>query len=272
MVRSKFAIFIDSFFFSIIIFVLSFFWIYKFIKIRSLSFVLSLIIFSISFIFYILFTIKKTKKILKNGAEKQYYDNILKTLKFQGIKENSNYFTRLLNCSFLGQNIYKTKKCYFYINFQNTLSVFDFILANDFFMQTDKTLPLFFICEKENDDFKNLLLASPTKYKVFYYLDIVTLMKEKQIFPIENKNIESKKINFKIINAKLKNGILKLKFKECFFTGISLILISVFIPYSLYYLIFGSLFLILAFASLFFKANKNQPIKNESTDINDFLN
>lgn len=264
--KNKFAIIFDGLIFSFIIFVISYFWGYKILKIRNLSFAISIIIFSICFIFYTYHNEKKNNKLIKNSQEKLLFDNTLKTLKFQGVKENSNYFTKLLSCSYLGDNIYKKDDCYLYINFQTELSVFDFFIVNNFYTQTDKSLPLVFLAEKANENFSNLITESPIKYEVQNQDYLIKVIKEKQIFPIDIEILKTTKTpkNLKVILKKLKYSLSNIKFTSTFFTGLSLVILSIFIPYSLYYLIFGTIFLILAFLSLLFKRNKN----NSNIDYN----
>lgn len=275
MIRNKFAVFIDSFVLSLIIFVVSFFWIYKITKIKNLSFVLSLLTFVIFFIIFFSHTRNKSKKILKSKSEKNYYDNILKILKFQGIKENSNFFTKLFLCSYLGENLYKNENCIFYINFQNELSSYDFIIANNYYTQTEKNVPLIFLSEKTSDEFQKLLNISPIKYHYFSYVDLIKIMKERKCFPINNQITIQKnnKISIKKIFYKGKEILFKVNFKECFFSGISLVILSIFIPYSLYYLIFGTTLLFLAFFSILTKPNNFQSKNQDKTiDLNDIIN
>ncbi|MBQ8424690.1 MAG: hypothetical protein IJX17_01555, partial [Clostridia bacterium] len=155
----------------------------------------------------------------------------------------------------------------------NKLNCYDFIVSNNFYLLTQKLKSLYFLCDNYSDEFKNLLDNSPIKYKVFLYNDIFEIMKEKELYPIttqlsKNKNTYLKNIKLNLI--KMLNGV---KFRDCFFSGIALCFLSIIVPFSLYYLIMGSIFLILSIISLIYKSmQKKENYVLNNINLIDILN
>ena len=82
-------------------------------------------------------------------------------------------------------------------------------------------------------------------------------MKNKNLYPVDITIEQTKnKITPKLLIKKSKNILEKIKFKNTFISGMSLIILSVFVPFSLYYLITGTILLILSLASLIRTKNK----------------
>ena len=140
----------------------------------------------------------------------------------------------------------------------------DFVYANNFYLETDKKLPLCFIAESLSDEFIELAKESPIKYSIFFADDLFSIMKSKKIFPKDIKIDENqKKYFFKSKKIKFIESLSKARFKDFFFTGLSLIVISIIVPYTLYYLISGTILLIFSFLCLIIKRDKNCSIQTE---------
>ena len=97
-------------------------------------------------------------------------------------------------------------------------------------------------------------------------------IKSKNLFPksITKKINVKKQSKFLVIKNNIKEAITKARFKEFFFSGLSLVAISIFVPFSLYYLISGTIFLIISILCLIVKKSSNEPIKNVE-NLSDFL-
>jgi len=272
MIKGKFATIFDIFCLSFIIFLISFFWINKLFKINTLSLILSFILYILFFIFFTIITQKKYKVKIKNKKEKELYLKTKNSLKYLSIYNTNQYFEKLLSVSYLGNNIYKNNKSFFYINFYNTLNCYDFVIANNFYLQADKNFNLCFICENINDEFKSLVSNSPINYNIFYFDDIYPFIKNNNLF-LESKELLYKKNNNKFLSIKnsIKNTLINIKFRSTFFSGLSLTFLSIFIPFSLYYLIIGSMLLFLSFLSLFFKPKNDKYINNHKSTIEDYF-
>lgn len=274
MIKGKIAIIIDSIVLSFIIFLLMFFWINKIIKIYTLSLFVSISFGLLIFIIILINSLNKRAKNKIKNAELKLFKITKNTLKYLTIKENQNYFEELLNIKFIGNNLYFNEKSMFYINIYNELNCYDFLIANNTYQQTEKKIPLSFICDKPTNEFLELIKNSPINYNVYTFEELFKIIKEKEIYP---KNNESLKINnkstfFKNIKKYLTNIFIKIKFKDTFFSGISLVILSIFVPYSMYYLIIGSILLILSFFSIFFKSTKNNKINENKTSLDNLFN
>ena len=166
--------------------------------------------------------------------------------------------------------MYTNNNNYFYINLQRHLTDNDFLIANQFYLETDKNLPLIFISIGFTQEFNNLLSISTNNYKTYESVDVYNLMKIKNMYPpnIKNFNEDNFKIKLNKTKTKFLNSLTKNKFKNFFLSGLSLIFISIFIPYSIYYQIFGTIFLILSIICLF---DKSKNLKTDKLTLDSLI-
>ncbi len=273
MIKSKLAVIIDSLFISFIIFILLFFWVHKIIKNAFLSLFCSIFISLLAFFIIFKFLTKKFK--LKNITfkEEKFEKECIYKLKYMESQSLINFYETLLNAKNVDKNMYKNDSTIFYISTKARLSEIDFNSAYDYYLLTSKTqntdFVLCFIGSSVTNEFTNLLENSPVKFNLFSEHDLYIIMKDKNFYPenINPNTTPQKSKKFSTIKSKFSSSITRSHFKELFFSGISLILISIVIPFSSYYLIFGTILLILALVSLFIKnksptnsLNKNQTL------------
>lgn len=263
MYKSKLAILIDSLSATVIIFITIFFILRRYIK--SAIFLIFCCIFAslLSFIAIFYCFLKKYKLNNLSFKESRHLENCLNSLKFSSSKTSINFFEKLLNIKYISSCFYENETSLFFINIKQSLS------SNDFFEAIDKSYEyqknLIFICEKYDDDFKNLLNSSKLDFKIFTFSQVYEIMKNKKLFPKEFENIS--------FQTKLKNKfntftstISKKHFKNYLFSGLSLLALSFFIPYSFYYSIVGLILLIFSILCLFKRNEKPIISKNSLSD------
>lgn len=268
MVKSKLALVIDSLIISFTVSIISILWIRRFIKNANLIYFFLILIFlsMFSLVLFILFKFHN-KKIFKSNNEKF----LISCLNFLSVSDNITYksfICKLLNCTNIEKNMFKISDNFLYINLRTTLSSIDYFDAQEIFIKNKtENSKLFFIYKNKDKSFDDISLISSIKFETISSDIILKIMSNKNIYPIEQT--ETKKISLKERTKNyLKNktaGITKSHFKNLFFSGLSLLFISLITPFSNYYLIIGSLLLIASIFSLFKK-----DIKLKDPDI-DFL-
>ncbi len=258
--KSKLAIFIDSLFFSLIIFILSFGWINKLLKNAKFSIFVSNIISIISFFVILFFSLKKynSKKFsLQENKTANFMKNFLIYCKEN---ESKIFYEKLFNSKCISENIYETTNLLLYINIKTPLTANDFFVANNISLTKNK--PLIFIHDALSPEFENLLKNSPNTYYLYSYSDLFAIMKNNNLYPtpIPKENEFKLKDLKSNLQQKLTNVLTKDKFKNFCISGISLVIFSIFVPYSILYLISGSVLLICSIICLVNKNNKPKTL------------
>lgn len=215
--------------------------------------------------FFIIFKHFNTKYNL-NKIKFNDESNIKKLLNYFTFTDNNkciDYFKKLFNCTHITNNIYIKNETILYINFKTQLNEFDFHTANNYFHE-HKLKTVIFISNTQDDTFQILLNNSPNKYHCFNINQIYQIIKDKQIFPIDfsNTTLKNKKIYY--LKIKIASNLTQKYFFRFLFSGLSLILISFFIPFSIYYLFFGTILIILSIICLF---NKNKTLINQKESL-----
>lgn len=176
------------------------------------------------------------------------YENII----YFNKNKTNIFYEKLLNAKKIDENIYKNDNCYFYINLKNELSSQDFNKALEFYLETNKNLNLCFLGKSYSSEFLKLNNSSKFQFILFNEQEIFQAIK------MSNFSFETSKsgnTNFFVkFKSKFNESLTKSKFKNLFLSGISLVSISLFIPYSIYYLLIGSMLLILSIFCLFSKS------------------
>lgn len=248
---------IDTIFISVILFFISFVWLRKYIKNAILCFLICNLISICLFFVIFKYMLKKYKINNLKNKELKESEKVFLTLKYMDDKSLANYFEKLMNAKQIAPQIYEHNDLYFYIEPRLPLSETDFLQANNFVQSADKQKPLCFVSKTTSNEFLSLLENSPVKYELYTEIDLYTLIKETKIYPFEfAPQTSGKKQKLSNIKNKIINSLTKNHFKDFFISGLSLIVLSIFIPFSKYYMIFGSILLVLSVASLFIK-NKN---------------
>ena len=105
MVKNNFAIIIDSFCLSFIVFILSFTWITRLINNQLTGLLYSFLISTFFFFIITSFFFKKNKKQKISKLEKNNLIKCKEQLKYNDIKTNIKFFEKLLSASFIKNNI-----------------------------------------------------------------------------------------------------------------------------------------------------------------------
>lgn len=270
MIKNKFAIFFDSLIICLLTSFVIFIWSSKYIKNAIFCYFVCILIFLLMFVVIFNYSLKKynIKKLS------------IKDIKFASVCFNSlinfshheliNFYEKLFDAKQISNNIFSNNNIYFYIDLQKHLTDSDFLNANQFYLETDKSLPLIFVSIGFTEEFNKLLSLSSFNYQTYESADVFNLMKNTNLYPASETQSQPKNIKNTFLKAKTKfiGALTKNKFKNFFLSGLSLILISIFIPYSIYYQIFGTFFLILSIVCLFDKStNNNQNQKTSLTSL-----
>ncbi len=255
MIKSKLAIFFDSFFSSLITNFLLFVWINRYVKNAFLSlFICNLISLCLFFALFLQQNKKYNIKKIKHNQQK-FLENSYQHLIFCEEKECQKYFETLFSCTHINGCFYENYSNIFFINTKTQTTENDFFSANNLYLKSNKSKNIIFICGDISENFTKLISSSPNKFYVFNKLNLFEIMQDKQIYPIKEIPLNNQKqFNFKSLKSKLSSSLTRNRFKDFFISGVSLLTISLFIPHSLYYMFFGSLLIIFSIFCLFNKS------------------
>ena len=177
MVKTKTAIAFDTFFVTIICFLILYSWFYKILKNAFLSlFICNLI----SICIYItIFKVEIKKYNLKNIKNKElnFAKDCLKTIQYFSTSEEKTFFENLLNSTQIEPKIFINQNSLFYINLKQPLSSHDFFKAHALKTDTFLNKDLSFICESIDDSFKSKNENFSSPYTVYNFTDLFKLMK-----------------------------------------------------------------------------------------------
>lgn len=251
MVKSKFARFIDTFVFFSGIFIVSFAWINKYIKMTLLSFFITFVIsLIVGKIVWNLSTKNSNKKSLKM-QELKFAENCIDYLSLHPAN-GLCFFNKLIDDSQIVDN---------YLVCNNTIHYFDYssdqTTTNTLVKLTNKLKngeKAFLYSSKLSEKCTKLINQTSVVWVQDY--DCFLLMKEKNLYPI------TQQINEKVKKQKIKQALLnsftRKKAKPYFLYGLLLLFSSFVMPYSLLYCIVGSVSI--AFALICILARNNQII------------
>lgn len=264
MIKTKLAIYIDTLFISLLSFFLLFVWTRRKIKSTALCLALCITISAIVFFLILKISLKSHNLDSIKSSDLKLAEKSFSALEYSSKKTSDEYFEKLLNSKLIKGKIFKSKNCYYYVSVKQNLDIGDFIDANEFFLETDKSIPLCFLCKNCSENFMNLINGSKEKYLVFSSSELFLLMKEKNFYPVADEPAKrnSIKVNMKAKGKKFLSNLTRSHFKDFFLSGLSLIIFSIFIPYSAHYIVFGSILMLLSIVSLFFKSTNQNKQKN----------
>lgn len=261
MIKTKFALFIDAFFISLIASLTLFLWVNKItenaIFVRYFSFFVFILLFvSILQLFY-----KSNNKKLTIKFHDSFLQSCLNQLIISSNKEYVEFLAKLLNCTHIEKFLFKLNENFLYINIKTELSSTDYFEIQECLKSKSITpTKLYFIYKEKNKSFDDIILLSNYDIILIHSDTLLKIMSTKNIFPIE-KSSKSKDPTYKKIIKNLKTkseAITKKHFKELFFSGISLLFLSLITPFSNYYLTIGSILVLISIVSLFRK-NYSKP-------------
>lgn len=253
MYKTKLAIFFDTIFIAAITFIIAYVILFRQIKNAILCFLICNIIALISFFIFFKISIKKHKLSNLNNKDLKLADKCFNSLKFLDNESYNKFFAELLNARQISERIFFNGYLYFYINTKQDLDSTDFFVANNYFKSKNLTHPLCFLCSSANQNFIDLINTSPITYELYTSNDIFLLMKDSNKYPFTDEPEHKNFILPHKLKTKFLSSITRNHFKDFFISGLSLITLSLFIPFSKYYMIFGIILLSLAIASLFIK-------------------
>lgn len=266
MTKSKLALFIDSLSISFLISSIIYLWMRKIIKNANLVSFFCILIFLLSFILiFYLFLKNNEKSIFKINNEK-FINSCINHLVACSMQEYSNYICKLLDCKLIENFYYKKANKLFYINLKTSLTDKDFFEIQEYIHNKFIDTTCIILYRKKEKSFDDIFELSSSQFILLNYEILKSVMFQKNIFPIENK--QTNKTSFKDkLKTTLKTktaGINRKHFKELFFSGISLLFLSLIVPFSNYYLIIGTILVSISIITLFKKnytPNTNDNIK-----------
>jgi len=267
MYKSKLAIALDSILISLLTFIVTFFWTRRFIK--SAFFAIFICIFVSLCLFVVIFCyfIKKYKYNKLSLSEQKHLKLCIENLKFSPIQTQIEFFENLFSAKSKGNKIFENSNYIVLINIRNQLCENDFYNAIDYSFSSQKKV--IFVCVNFNNEFKNLYFNYSHNFQIFYINDLYQLMKASNKFPINQPQQPCFKQKLKIRLTTFISTISRHRFKDYFLSGLSLVFLSFFIPYSLLYLLIGSILLFLAIICLLTK--KNNIISKKQVSLIDTI-
>lgn len=267
MVKSKLALIFDSLFISSLTTFLIFVWLHNKIKNANLfHFFLNLINLSLFILVLVLFLKLHNKNLFKANNEKQLKSS-LDFLMQCDYKTYSSFLTKLIGCEKITDYFYKFRSEFLYINIKTPLLSKDYFDAQElFFNNKTSDSKLYFIKISTDKSFDDIAKISKLSFTILPHSTLASLMQKKNMFPITENKITKTLLKQKIKSSiKTKtSAITKSHFKEIFLTSISLLFLSLVVPFSNYYLVIGTVLLIISIVSLF---KKDIPTSNNDIDI-----
>lgn len=267
MVKSKLALILDSLFVSSLITLLVFLWLRHEIKNAILLRFFLILMFLLLFVLILFLYYKFNNKKFLHSTNEKFLKNCILHLQVCGYEEYSNYLCKLFSCNKITNYFYDFQDKFLYINLKSSLNSYDFFEAQEQLLNhANASKKLIFIYSKKEKDFDELISLSPLNISCFSNEIILKLMTKKNFYPIEKEAPPQITFKQKIKNTFLSKtqGVTKSHFKEIFFTSISLLFLSLVAPFSKYYLIMGSILLIVSIISLF---KKDIPKSQDDSDL-----
>lgn len=264
MKKTKLSIYLDSLSIAITISIILFLWLYW--KIKNAKLIIFCCILGFILLFFVVFKFLNNKFNLKNIGlyEQKFANSCLNKLIYSTQNFNNNFFKNLLQSKIISENIFENQNSYFYINLKTHADEKTFHFANEFYINTNNNKPFIFILNQQTESFSSLVINSPIKYTVLNFNNLYLLMKHKNIYPINEILKTQKFTKLKNIKNKTRESLSKKSFFKFFISGFSLITLSIFMPFSFYYLFIGSILLLL---SIFCLLSKNNLTNTSNIDL-----
>ena len=247
MEKSKLSTIIDTVLLSTSITLVCYCWLNKWLKNKLVSILISGIIsFLVSKFTYDLYKKQINKHNLKK-SEQVFAENCIKY--FAMHPKNCIVFFHNILSGKIYKNCIITQKEIFYINYFDEIITTKQISELLEISNKNHNLPLYIFAQNVTDKAK--IAATENNMTIKDRNDLFMIMKAKNKYPIENNNQPKKrKITIKM---QLNNLIDRKKATHQLFYGILLISLSFIIPYSFYYIVFGTFFIIIGVLSIFIK-------------------
>jgi hypothetical protein len=267
MKKSKFALFVDSLFSSFSITFIIYLWLNKIYKNANLVNFISIIVLILSFTLFLIFFFKHNNKLISKSNNEKFLNKCINSLILSSNLDYKNFICKLLNCSHIENYTYKLEDKIIYINIKTELSSNDYFNMQEIiFNKSINATKLYFIYKTKNKSFDDIISISNYEIELISFEILAKLMTQKNIYPIKKESVTKHSLKNKIINnfKKQYQSITNKHFKEFFFSGLSLLFLSIIVPFSNYYLIIGTILLIISILSLF---RKNIEPSSNNTDF-----
>lgn len=267
MKKSKFALFIDSLFSSFSITFIIYLWLNKIYKNANLVNFISIIVLILSFALFLFFFFKHNNKLMSKSNNENFLNKCINSLILSSNLDYKNFICKLINCSHIENYTYQLEDKIIYINIKTELSSNDYFNMQEIiFNKSINTTKLYFIYKTKNKSFDDIISISNYEIELISFEIFAKLMAQKNIYPIKKESVTKHSLKNKIINnfKKQYQSITNKHFKEFFFSGLSLLFLSIIVPFSNYYLITGTILLIISILSLF---RKNIEPSSNNTDF-----
>ncbi len=256
MTKTKLSDIIDCILITLFVFILLFSWIKFYTKNIILSILIGIFATFLLIFIYFFVKSKKIKKTELSKKQKQLAQNCALQLSFSTQKSTINYFEKLLNNNY---NI--TKHTNFLILKNNNQKILFAPLFNTEKIKNTNLAQLYAIAKEKNcsiliisgiqadEEVKNLSLKIKNiKIEIWdCFTTYNKLIKDKNLLPDETVDTSISKLNIKQI---LKYAFDRKRMKNYLLFGLILIISSFFVYYKIYYLIFGTIMIIIALLTI----------------------
>ena len=256
--KSIFAQIVDKIVIALCAFLLSYALCGRLIKNKLFCFAVAGLFSILIIVFSIIKLYKKNNMVLKNIRNKIFFQNCINFLKFCSKNEYISFVSKIFCSKYISNYYFKSKSKMFYINLKRTQNEKDFFEINEFFCENNLN-EIILVCEGFDETFLSLVQESNNKFVLYDKQNFLELMTQSNIFPLNISAEISKKQKlakyFKSKKTLYLSNISKTRFKDFFFSGTSLIILSIFVPFASYYIYFGTILLIISVICLL---NKNR--------------
>ena len=254
---------LDSIAISICIFLISFVWSGKLLnKNKIICLVFSCALTFICLFILIALNLRKKNLFTRENNKKSFINNCIKYLKFCSKSEYISFISKVFCSKFIFNYFFKNKEKYLYIDLRKIQNENDFYEINNFY-QDNNLDEIILVCENYDDNFISLVNESKNNFILYDSQSFISLLCQTNLYPIDisQKISKKEKLNKYLKNKKstVIDNISKKHFKDFFFSGISLIILSIFIPFSSYYIYFGTILLIFSIICLLNNHKSNIP-------------
>lgn len=229
----------------------------KNIGIKKLNFFFSFTLSACAIFLYAKHKVTQRKKYVKNKEEERKLEKIKTKLKMNSNKQNFDFLVKLF--TLLDYNFIKSTNKLIYKN-HSVFILFKFepITKDElccFYKQSNKDTKTLVFCSELSEqskifsqDFKERIVLQTAE-------NLFLLMKKVSFYPDISKIPEKEKVKF---SEMLKSFLVKENGKRFIWYGVTLLIISLFAYFPLFYLLVGTILCILGLIGRFFGKNKDK--------------
>lgn len=270
MVKTKTALIFDSLFISFLTTLLIYIWFNNKVKNANLLHFILILINIMLFVLILFIFLKHNNKNLFKSNNEKFLNLCINFLIQCDFKSYDEFICKLIGCKKITNFFYEYKNQFLYINIKTNLSSHDYFRAQELYFENKLSdEKLLFIYNTKDSSFDEIVKISKLNFSLQPKTILINLMQEKQCFPINKKDSSSPSLIQKIKSSikEKSSTITKSHFKEIFFTSISLLFLSLVVPFSKLYLITGTILLIISLISVFKKDLTEKQNNSNILDI-----